>query len=464
MQSLPDANAAAVSRASLEAALTAQEHRLFHVLYNFYQTRKLPRDDERRDAANRALLWRIVSPTTVAVASGGILAVITAVVSVLSLRSLTQQNEMLAAQNALISQQNQLAEAERRSSLIFELTAILDRVGEEVAEHRRLRPEPDESSSSIPPSFAHAPQRHVKYSLSPALVGRIGALSRSLKPYRQLHESGELEAVSLSPERAQLLLSLYASRVQIPSRFQTTADFSFSDLRGTRLEGAMLSGLAMSHASFGPRRSASGQIVERSSLRYSLIVGEFDYCSFEEANLHSIYIATTGMYRANFRRADLSSSEIHASDFDVADFGEANLERTKMDRISLRNANFANATLRHVNFDGVSLNDANLTRADLTDAVIKNTPMRRGQLTEARLDRAVFENVDLRGADLAAINGWQSMQSIKGSNIHNIVNAPTGFVQWALDNGAIVDANAPASGEERLDPPPPGTVTIQLPD
>ena len=85
--------------ADLEARLIAQEHRLFSVLQNFFVERpKWPKEDPRRDAAAKALLWRIFfSPGTVAVA-GGTVGLATLVVFI-------QQNTLIKEQNLFFQEQ-----------------------------------------------------------------------------------------------------------------------------------------------------------------------------------------------------------------------------------------------------------------------------------------------------------------------------------------------------------------------
>jgi hypothetical protein len=47
----------------------------------------------------------------------------------------------------------------------------------------------------------------------------------------------------------------------------------------------------------------------------------------------------------------------------------------------------------------------------------------------------------LRGADLSNVQ-WQSLKSISGTNLAGVKNAPAGFLDWALKDGAINRPNA----------------------
>ncbi|MDM3872038.1 pentapeptide repeat-containing protein [Porticoccus sp. W117] len=84
----------------LETRLIEQDHRLLHVLNNFFiQRRDWPKGDPRRTAAFKALLHRLFfSPSTVATAGS--------LIAVASLIVLFQQNAILFDQNQLISDQN----------------------------------------------------------------------------------------------------------------------------------------------------------------------------------------------------------------------------------------------------------------------------------------------------------------------------------------------------------------------
>jgi uncharacterized protein YjbI with pentapeptide repeats len=62
-------------------------------------------------------------------------------------------------------------------------------------------------------------------------------------------------------------------------------------------------------------------------------------------------------------------------------------------------------------------------------------------LAEAKLDGADLTSADLRNANLDAI-AWQHIAAIKSANIAGVKNAPDGFREWALKNGAIENPDA----------------------
>jgi Pentapeptide repeats (8 copies) len=129
------------------------------------------------------------------------------------------------------------------------------------------------------------------------------------------------------------------------------------------------------------------------------------------AFLQGIHLSKADLLRSNFSAADLRNSDLSGCNFALA---------------NLNSANFRGAVLDHASFV-----QANLRNADLNES----------HLTDANLEGAVLDDADLRGADLAGVQ-WRNMQSMTGANIAGIRNAPNGFVDWALQHGAISAPNA----------------------
>jgi len=121
---------------------------------------------------------------------------------------LNTQNKLLAAQNERLDQQINLEEGSRRSSLIFLMSNIMDKMGEELKA-------PDNPDNI----------------LSDALIGRIVSLSQALRPYRYL-DTDQLINQPLSPERGQLLISLTNSSLHESTyeKLFAKADFSLKKL------------------------------------------------------------------------------------------------------------------------------------------------------------------------------------------------------------------------------------------
>ncbi len=93
------------------------------------------------------------------------LGVIGLVLALIPITLLYQQNRLLSKQNERLDQQTYLQEAERRSSLVFLFSNVMDAIDRELKD--------DYNDDGL-------------RNLSPQLVGRIIALSTRLKPYRYL--------------------------------------------------------------------------------------------------------------------------------------------------------------------------------------------------------------------------------------------------------------------------------------
>jgi hypothetical protein len=124
------------------------------------------------------------------------------------------------------------------------------------------------------------------------------------------------------------------------------------------------------------------------------------------AFLQGIHLRSADLLRANFSAADLRNSDLSGCNFSLA---------------NLNSANFRGATLDRATFD-----QANLRNADLNGS----------SLARANLSGAVLDDADLRSADLTNIE-WQHLKSVAGANIAGVRNAPEGFADWAMKNGAI---------------------------
>jgi Pentapeptide repeats (8 copies) len=131
------------------------------------------------------------------------------------------------------------------------------------------------------------------------------------------------------------------------------------------------------------------------------------------AYLQGLRLEKGSLVRANFSAVDARNSDFHGADFSDANLRGANF----------REANFTNAILRRA-----ELQDADLVRADLSGA---------------NLAGAVLANADLREADLGGVVAWNEIVSIKAANIAGVRDAPEGFLEWALKNGAVETAAEP---------------------
>ena len=117
---------------------------------------------------------------------------------------------------------------------------------------------------------------------------------------------------------------------------------------------------------------------------------------------------------ASLLRADLSAADLRGSVLRSADLTFANLH----------SANFRVSSLQNADFTFANLSDTDLVGSDLTGA---------------KFDSADLSSADMRNTNLQEIS-WKHIASIRSANIAGVRNAPEGFRDWALKNGAIENA------------------------
>jgi len=134
------------------------------------------------------------------------------------------------------------------------------------------------------------------------------------------------------------------------------------------------------------------------------------------------FLQGINLSRARLLRSNFSAADLRNSNFQSADFTDANL----------RSANFRQSNLSRVNFQGADLSNTDLTGADLS----------RADLSGVDLDDADLHEADLNGLE------WRSISSIKNANLHNVKNAPPGFLDWAIRSGATLQDSDAAAGSQ----------------
>ena len=133
-------------------------------------------------------------------------------------------------------------------------------------------------------------------------------------------------------------------------------------------------------------------------------------------DVSSAFLQGVHLEHAKLLRADLSAADLRGSDLRFADLTFADLHAANFRDSNLENATFSNANLKDADLVGVDLAGANLKGADLTAA-------------------------DLRSANLKNVQ-WKQIRSIKTANIAGVKATPDGFIQWAMQNGAVDSPSA----------------------
>jgi hypothetical protein len=139
--------------------------------------------------------------------------------------------------------------------------------------------------------------------------------------------------------------------------------------------------------------------------------------------LNADHVALTGVAAAS---AFLQGIRLPHAKLARADFSSADLRNSDLHNADLTWANLHFANLRDTNLESVAFDHANLSDCDFSGS----------DLAGARLEHANLMNADLRNANLQDID-WQHIDSVVGSDLAGVANAPPGFVAWALQNGAL---------------------------
>jgi uncharacterized protein YjbI with pentapeptide repeats len=128
-------------------------------------------------------------------------------------------------------------------------------------------------------------------------------------------------------------------------------------------------------------------------------------------DVSSAFLQGLKLERANLLRADFSAADLRGSDLKSADFTSANLRSANLRNGNLEDASFEDADMKDVDLWGSNLSGARLTHADISGADLSFADMRNTE--------------------------WKQLKNVTGTNITAVKNAPEGFVEWALKNGAV---------------------------
>lgn len=221
---------------ALELDHIAQEHRILHLLRNVWENRNS--DNDRFLVASKALGFRLLF---LLMAGGTVLSV-----GLFGLWFAWKANE-------LIKEQNYLVEAERRSALIFELSAIMDQISDEskawnLMDEEARSAHKETLNYDVPADCSGWDDNYCLRGvpISAPLIARISALSGALQPYRYLDpRTGSMTDTPRSPERGQLLVALVNAGVYLQPIFRRTS-FQNADLTNLRLSDADLTDVDLS--------------------------------------------------------------------------------------------------------------------------------------------------------------------------------------------------------------------------
>ena len=319
-----------------------------------------------------------------------------------------KQNEKIDAQNIRLDQQTNLQEAERRSSLVFLFSNIMDAIDRELKNSKNK-------------------QRN----LTSPLTGRIIALSTRLKSYKYLTQGDTLTTIPLSPERGQLLINLVESHLDsitynnifIKANFEEAdlreVNFSRANLRGTKLNKSNLSRADLSRADLS-RADLSRANLNKSNLNKSnlsrvdlnganLSGANLNGANLNGANLNGANLNGANLYKANLYKVDLGRANLDKANFievnlSGVDLSGVDLSGVNLSGVNLSGANLSGANLSGANLSGANLSEANLSGANLSEAKLYRVNLYEANLSGADLSRANLYKADLRGGYLSEVN------------------------------------------------------------
>ncbi len=239
-------------------------------------------------------------------------ALLPAAILIIQTFMLNKQNKLLEKQNFRLDQQTNLVEAERRGSLVFVMSSLMD----EMTEERRM----------------------YGGDISDGLSARIISLTQALRPYRFL-ENDVLTEQPLSPEKGQLFINLLESNISTNSKDIILEKGNFSN---TDLMGANIRLVNTQKFQFQGSRVSNAKIF---NCNFSNLEG--DALDFENSWLEANTFDKSTLMNASFRNASVFNSSFKASD--------------------LSNTNFTNALLFNVDFS-----KSNLSQSILNNAVVES--------------------------------------------------------------------------------------------
>lgn len=317
---------------------------------------------------------------------------------------LREQTGRIVEQNALLSQQIELGEAQRSTSIVPEILEIGAAVGTEtnaLAEDGRearffLADElsPALRARIIAATVAARPYRYLETAMARASDSELNALaldrrtdlpdvlnataawraSEAAIAARSLQEADRLIDRPTSPERGQLLSILFNSRVMSTEELSWFgADFSFAEVR-LQTFGAM----SLRHALLRFADFSGVQIRQ----------GEFGAAYLEQARFHRAVVA------------DSNFGGIPHAEIEPPYIGDESLPvwRTQMAGADFGGALIVQSDFSSTNGVGMRFDFALLHEVDFTDAALGGSTFRDAILGDLVLSGADLKSIDLTGA------------------------------------------------------------------
>lgn len=321
-------------------------------------------------------------------------------------RYVEKQTDLIKRQNIRLDHQTYLQEAERRSSLVFLLGNIMDAVDAELKV-----------------------KENKERSLSPQLIGQIISLSNRLKPYKYLDSVGDTLTGILSPERAQLLVSLIESQLDTNTykKIYAKADFSYSEFYNDKLLNYYLKGANLSYSVFS-EGDLMGANFEGANLNYTdfssadLTGANLNYADFLGSDLSNAKLDFCSMMMTQFRKVDMSfvsfkdvkiNNFFYDADLSFVDFSGKDLRGTNFKLSILFNAQFSCANVSKISFLDCELEQSNFSDANLEGTLFERSNLQFSDFTSAKTDSIRIWNSSL---NLVKIDSESWIDSLKSDS------------------------------------------------
>ena len=325
-----------------KSLLVEQEHRFFKVLTNFFiSRRKWPKDDKRRAASAKALLYSIFfSPTTVAV-TGGTVAIISLFILYDQTDAMKEQNVAIVEQNQLLLEQNNQQDDQFVNQRLTELTKIL--YDTTVSEY----------------------------------TGKLK--TEALYEYIQLKRRRTLPNQLVGLQNAQL------QGVRLNKRIIEKVDFSGANFSYSSLDSMVFKNCEFENAAF---------------LEMSLEKVYFESNNFKESESHFTTYLNVTFYKCNFELADFSGSCMKHVVFDkcvmlhtiFSDFGYdySKIMYTKLKNVNFKNSNLAGTTFVNAYIIKCDFTSSNLEATTFNNAVLELTKINASQFCSENIRPSLF--------------------------------------------------------------------------
>ncbi|MDO6560887.1 pentapeptide repeat-containing protein [Paraglaciecola chathamensis] len=156
-----------------------------------------------------------------------------------------------------------------------------------------------------------------------------------------------------------------------------------------------------------------------------------DYINLNAANLEDAWLSNADLKKVSFRKANLTEANLSSADLTGSVFRFSDIPGADFIGTVLRNSSFMFVRGQNSTFSRANLTNANLNQSDFSDS----------DFSGANFQRTNLFKVDFSGANLSGITNWEAISNISGTNLFNLEGAPDGFVEWALQNGAVSEEN-----------------------